>query len=493
MTFKYLHETSPGCIYLDHRLTPEVRAMLCAMASRAPKGGVRARYLQILKPLVLQQYEIHLDHVGITTEPINLQYHPVDGWSSDSPHTVDWLELQQRAEDRLTTYPLPEKIQVFFDDFVGRFGHSSILELTGSPSVYVEDVSWFTNWMLFDSPQCAGQEFSTRAVQHKDWPVAQEAEGDMDLADLHQRWMSVFEAEVNWWTEHFKDPENRSAYGIADKEPFRPALDRARWALPGTIATGSSHTTSLRERARVLDVGGLLTEHEPANQVWQNIRDCYRQALPGLADMGLKEAVYKTGTNLPYHVATLLSPSVDTDMSMCGITLTEVFPIPDSVAPRLRERTYLDPIFNQAFQVDFNILCSLAVARDWHRHRTAAPWCMEVVVGDDTLQIDPHYEPKSDLGKQLVPALLQRSFEVYSEAMSNQHITRAAMAMPLGTQVNLISSAGLRDFLYMMELRAFAHGANFEYKEQAEECLAQLRDIAEPELVGLIWPDVEGD
>lgn len=302
--------------------------------------------------------------------------------------------------------------------------------------------------------------------------MAREAAGDPELASLHTDWLAVFEAEVQWWTEFFKSPENRAAFGIADKEPFRPALDRARWALPGTIATGSSHTSSLRERARVLDVGGCLTAPDSnANQLWQDVRETYRQALPGLADMGLREAVYKTGTVLPHNVSTLLT-RVDPLPKMCTMTVSQSALVPPGVPIRQSKKTYLDPVYNQAQQVDFRIQCSIAVARDWHRHRTAYPWYMHII--SDEIQIDPHYEAKSDFAKERVAGLLRRSNDCFNRHMADQRVTQAAMALPLGTYVQIAASAGMRDFTYMTELRAFAAGANFEYKDQAEEFLRMM-------------------
>ena len=156
---KYLHETSPGIFYLDHRLTPEVRAMLAAMASRAPVGGIKARYQQLVDAVAHDLRRLWLDARTENTAP---------------EESFDVLSWYAQAEDRLCVTPLHPKVQGFFDQFVGMYGHSSIMELTGTPTVYTEGISWYTAWLLFDSPLCAGQEFSTRAVQHKDWPMARE-------------------------------------------------------------------------------------------------------------------------------------------------------------------------------------------------------------------------------------------------------------------------------------------------------------------------------
>lgn len=437
-------------------------------------------------------------------------------------------------------------------------GNSSILELVGQPTVYVEGVSWLTAWLTFDSPLCAGQEFSTRAVQHKDWPMARECEEvdvgatsilqaederilrqvagqDIDLSDykappiltpnrdlvrLHNDWFEVFEAEVAWWKaeftsacptckgkgEYVRPGESYATHGItagmpmtceqcegtgkkyptADKEPFRPALDRARWALPGTIATGCAHTSNLRERARVTRDGSNLASLSGAvatKAVWDEIAAAYRLALPGMAGMGLREAVYTPGTNIPGHLRSILSstdegPDVELSVRYTGgIVGLQGY-------ARTSEKSYMDAVENSRARVNVGFRCSLAVARDWHRHRTMFPWYLQVVRDNHgtpepgPIQIDHHYGPMSDLAKAKTPGLLARSTNVFDYHMSSQNRMQAALALPLGTRVRLRGQGGLRDAVYMLSLRHTAVGANFEYKEQAGKAL----DILDAEL-----------
>jgi hypothetical protein len=44
----------------------------------------------------------------------------------------------------------------------------------------------------------------------------------------------------------------------------------------------------------------------------------------------------------------------------------------------------------------------------------------------------------------------------------------------LGAACTLQGYGGLRDMLYMLELRSKAHGTNFEYRQQAQSALDQL-------------------
>lgn len=472
---KYLHEPTQGTLVLDHRLTPEVRAMLAAMVSRSPVGGMKQRYAEVV--------------------------------------------AAAGDEDALTTYPLPPKVQTFFDQFVGQYGHSSVLELTGSPTVAVEGVSWFTAWLLFDSPLVAGQEFSTRAVRRTDWPMAREsyvedqlatsilqAEDERilrsvggndidltgfvspaitiphpDLADLHREWLDVYEAEVAWWADHLADPANRAALGIADKEPFRPALDRARWALPGTFATGAAFASHVRERARTIRDASHVNRGAPSG-VWADIGTAYRAAVPGIAQYGLREAVVDGDRALPGHLAGILRgvpsarhPSgVDVDLRVADWKGDGVV---DPYA-RTRQRSYVDPWFNRQVRVRLSIECSLAVARDWHRHRTLYPWHLGVVLTDDGIGLDRRYEPKSPTAVARTPDLLRRSHALYARFLAGGDVERAALALPMGTRVVVSGVGGLRDVLYTLELRANAHGANFEYREQAEAALYLLETRA---------------
>lgn len=469
---KYLHEPSPGTIVLDHRLTPEVRAMLAAMVSRSPVGGMRQRYAEVVEA------------------------------AGD--------------EDTLTTYPLPPKVQAFFDQFVGQYGHSSVMELTGSPTVGVEGVSWFTAWLLFDSPLVAGQEFSTRAVRRTDWPMARECayitresrevtvggrdengrpteliagpvhtewDTDPSLVGLHREWLEVYEAEVAWWTEHLTDPANRAALGIADKEPFRPALDRARWALPGTFATGAAFASNVRERARtVRDAQHVNRDPAGPTPVWSDIETAYRAAAPGIAQYGLKEAVVEGDRDLPGHLASILRPVRGADHpSGVDVNLRVLEWKGDGVVhpySRTRERSYSDPWFNRQVRAHVRIECSLAVARDWHRHRTLYPWHLGVVCLGGKLTLDRRYEPRSEVGLARTPDLLRRSYALYRQFLAGGDTERAALALPMGTKVVVSGVGGLRDVLYTLELRASAHGANFEYKQQAEAALYLLETRA---------------
>lgn len=573
---KYLIEVEEGHFYLDHRLTPEVRGMFCAMASRAPLGGIKARYAEVVDAVAESIHDARfadLDKVP---------------WKAKDQGRRE--EFYSEAEDRLCEYPLHARVQGFFDLFVGKYGHSSVMELVGSPSTYTEGVSWYTAYRSFDNELVSGQEFSTRAVRHRNWPMARECfdrppittkrlpgfngESPADdppnkysipnpvLAELHDEWLEVFEADVEAWRIEFTSacPEcggsgqatieivdypsdnapgtstvvtcqpckgSGKKYPTADKEPFRPALDKARGYLAGTIATGFSHTANLRVMARVINDGTLLAQSggcEAAVQVWKGLAKTYAAAMPGLAGKGLKEAVYTPGSSLPAHLHVgEAEDGPEVEVTVKGIPAGASGPIPARV---LGQKAYLDPIYNQLFRVGVAFRCSLAVARDWHRHRTLMPWLMSIVwehvayvrlVRDDgstaevefratepnatvpagtrvlsadgmsatvledvpfekVIKIHHGYEPKSDLAKARLTELIRKSSKAFHEFAAAGDHYRAMLCLPLGTLVKMQGQGGLRNVVYMLELRRDAVGANFEYKAQAEQAVALLTE-----------------
>lgn len=462
--FKYLHRVSENAIVLDHRLTPELRACLSAMSSRMPRGGVAARYLEILFD-VIQDENADLFHMAT--------------------HRDAMQDVISRCEVRLTEHPLPKRVKAFFDTHVRKYGHSSPIELTGSPTVFFEGVSMATCYALFDGPLVAGQEFSTRALRRKDWPMCAEIstavkKNDNDtilekLRDLHCRWLSVHEKELEYWKEHYSKKANREAEGITDDEPFRPALDKCRWALPGTIATGVSQTGNLRGMARIINDARSLLENGAATEegmrnVWEQIKNAYEFALPGMKGLGLKEAVADEKASAPVHLELPISIR---NTSENHTRATVLYSEGGIHLKKLGQ--YLDPVANHVCRIRADIFCSYGVARDWHRHRTFYPWRMNIVVDGSSLLLHPAYAPETEQSR--VHGLLKYAYSVYTEMQAlEMPLHMILLALPFGAQVRMQGTAGLRDAVYTFELRAHAKGANFEYKSQAETMLEDLQD-----------------
>ena len=487
MDWKYLHEHSTNVRWLDHRLTPEVSAMFAAMASRAPLGGIRARYEEVVQAIASAGWETRRfpsadpewKDLGPLRKGVLLAEYEDTLCKYPLPTVVYNPRFNLKTFDRATDCDADGNNPGFFDRNVGLYGHSSIMELTGQPAVYVEGISWYAAYLSFDSPLCTGQEASTRAIRHKDWPMCIEAKGySHELSYLHKAWLEVFDMEVNWWKEYFSKEENRENYGLKDDEPFRPALDRARWALPGTIATGFCHTGHLRERTRViLDALRIAQNSRPATDLWESIAGGYAAAVPGLAGLGMREAVYReTGDRpLPGHLQMTFaenSRDVHLVVTECGgrhdLERSNAYKRTDS-------RSYVDQYFNNHARVKVDIRPSLAAARDWHRHRTFYPWHMRIV---KPITLHSKYQLRAASDAEIIK-LMSKTREYYKHFMKRGDQYSAMLCLPLGTKVVMSAQPGLRDFIYAMELRANAHGANFEYEAQAKLALKLLKQRLE--------------
>ena len=529
---------------LGHKLTPEVRAMLAAMSSRMPAGGIEARYREVVEAVAEGLWAEARVRASKGDAYESKRLLPTWEKAIESPMYLSSVHSTRgQAEERLCDYPLHPKVQGFFDTNIAQYGHSSPLELTGNPAAYTEGISWFTAWLLFDSPLCTGQEFSTRAVRRRNWPLCREAYVPLskaghlvadgleaqghevnrewaphpELLQLHIDWLDAFEADVAAWQVELRsrclycregqiDPHSLTeaakalpgslfegdcpkCNGTAQKYPwikdpqaFRPALDRARSFIPGTIATGCCHTGHLRERARVLRDGKSFAKLSggAVEKVWDEIAETYRVAVPGLADLGLREAIFEESTPIPGHWQQ--DPTEDGRDVFLNVNFN------DHAAELIKSRayscqgprSYVDPYLNRLARVNVRIRCSLAVARDWHRHRTFYPWQLRVVLdANGLITMDHHYRPMSDLAKEKLPELIARSSAMYHAFMAKGDRYRAMLCLPFGTRVELRGSAGLRDALYTFKLRKHARGANFEYQDQATQALALLKSRLE--------------
>ena len=378
---KYLHIVSHHVSYLDHRIVPELGACFAAMMSRVPKGGIMARYKEVVIKTAREVFEK-------AKEEERSEGHNVAGERYKLQHV--WEKVAQSfwmgvAEERLTQYPLPLCVHNpkfdtksydrdtgvdkngekpgFINLNVALYGHGSIKELTGNPVVFVEHISWWMAYLTFDNPLVSGQEMSTRAVWRRDWPIAKDAYIDGKVpplvTEMHKLGLEIAWHETEAWKVELKLPcleckgtgivqssgppvettghtvlNPRDAKGVKladiralnehghdtgvdvevladacsvcantskkypwmnDPQAFRPAFDRARWALPGTFETGVAHTASVRVMGRVLKVMRDLATasgHPSALAILDDVEKAYSLAIPGMAGMWLREAVH---------------------------------------------------------------------------------------------------------------------------------------------------------------------------------------------------------
>jgi len=597
-TPRYLHRVGDHVSWLDHRIVPDLGSTLGAMMSRSPKGGIIARYKQIVVTVAKEHYESQLRPFKQWT----LDQRREKGiltWKETVANATDFhsrLAIDRaldRAENSLKTYPLPKCIHNptfnpktydrktkldengekpgFQDLNVALYGHGSIKELIGRPLIFIEHISWWFAFLTFDNPLVRGQEMSTRAIWRKNWKMAGDSFG-MDtaggiharIAQMHHLGLRIAAAEVAAWKAErlapceicngsgWRDQNTFLSRGSANPDPdeqcepcegtgrkhpsfdpqssFRFAFDHARWALPGTIETGVAHAADVRTMARVVQVMedlAIASGHGPALQILEEVKEAYRQAIPGLGSMWKREAIHDDSygpgnmrtaafdwsVNTPSNAERQAEETRVRNEARARLPGNIHFPpwTPDSkstihphttyvrdshndvevtvhhlgtpqdleranVFERTSRRQYADPYFNHHAVVDETIYSCIAIARDWHRHRPMMPWQIRIVREEGSFKIDPHYEVMSDFGRDNVDRYMEMCVELHDHFMAEGNQWMAMLCLALGTRVQLKGSAGLQHVLYKNELRGYVAGANWIYKEQARKMLQKITE-----------------
>ncbi len=521
--------------------------MLVAMMSRQPKGGIRARYEELVLKMAEAEWEKERSRPGVVWMDMDFR--------SALHHRHEWQIAEvyiNQAQHDLAKYhsnydvtgdfrsALHPAVQGFFDEHVGKYGHGSIKEMTGLPTVFIEGISWWAAYLTFDDPQVRGQEMSTRAVWRHDWPMACDVDeatlryNKDDGETLHEMGLWMTRAEIDAWKKELRatcpachgSPGGRQAtFGgvtwaacpeckgsgrkypwMKDPEGFRPAFDRARWLLPGSIAVGVAHCADVRVMGRVLQRMELVarqSNHQPALDLVEEIKNCYRMAVPGMAELWLREAVSTDEDKalqgrVPERIAMYKWAIVGENLYENTIVdvnfmhadeerlwfLTEFSDDVKPSGPRRKQGEYLPEDWADRFGITVETFfsCSLACARDWHRHRMMMPWKIQPHCPEDESTGYPRLRPHPDYKPVQPEGYLAEQAERYYEFASNLYFTHikngnlwaAATCMPLGTDVVMSGRGSLKSALYMMELRAFARGGNFEYRKAAKQMLGKL-------------------
>ena len=135
------------------------------------------------------------------------------------------------------------------------------------------------------------------------------------------------------------------------------------------------------------------------------------------------------------------------------------------------------------------IKCPIYETRDWKRHRTAMPWLNKLIIYKDSPVLTPYLlneflEKKmiSIEQKNIVESLLK---DFYTNKVKNiQNIPIESLyALPLGTLMEIEGHITFNHLVYMLELRANAHGVNKEYQNRALKGLNLLNDYLDPSII----------
>lgn len=388
----------------------------------------------------------------------------------------------------------PERVRKFISANVGSYNHSSIAEMA-APFVYAQGFGWPSAWLLMDFPLFKGQEISTRAVSMDKFPKAEEPclFCPPELYELHDKWFAVFKSLS------------------ADKSGTYK-FDKIRWAIPGSYRTGVVFTSTVRETVRHLGQVAYVNQ-ELADLVLTGYnamspcmtKEVMRKPTPGkgvLTYVMVHKSSWLTQLTLRQSITIRMVPHSEQHMTMMSDVVNEYNGIHTSMstleADNVRQKpfTYPSETFKHLGQFSVTIFCSIAVARDWHRHRPVMPWSMSILMSveapGDTPQLVPcgwfpdMVEFVANEGKDLwsstseafisvVTDKRKHPFQVMKQEEGSRELNWNALhAAPLGSMVRLQCVADFNSLLYMLELRANAAGGNFEYREQAIEGLRQL-------------------
>lgn len=370
----------------------------------------------------------------------------------------------------------PEEVQAFLDENLAGYGHASIGEMA-ELWVHLKHLGWPMAWLLEDYPLFRGQEVSTRAV-------------DMTRADrmcvgapaileyVHKDWVRVFQ-ELKAASEH------TTGY----------KFDNIRWALPGTIPAGVTLTgdarTTLRHLEQIEGMGGdyaMIAQRAIAGieayapHAAKALRKGPRTPMYAWSADPLPRKADLIDSINPKKMGEVFKVRRHETVDLFKVTHNDVQGRGAARLPRRDKIEHLDRSWESVGVFSVMFTCSVAAARDWHRHRAVMPWEMSPVIYDDGTLCKAAYEHYPEMYDPKYDSLWEQTSAAYAVLMKSARPWDALYALPFGARVVMQCRATLPSLLYMLELRAGAGGANFEYKAQAIQGLRALADAAGPEI-----------
>ena len=356
----------------------------------------------------------------------------------------------------------PEMVEKFLDKNLKGYMHASIAEMA-EVFVHSRNMGWADAWLVEDSPLFVGQEVSTRAVDVLEEDRAPSSYSPLCLAQTHYKWVELFES--------LRDQAGSKGY----------KFDDIRWALPGTTRVGVTMCNRVRDGVRQLEM--IASLGGPYTELSRRLLEGFKAYAPRAT------AAVMRGPRKPpstWVLPVLLKPVGWKPRRDKCVRVKSCAPVtarvPSIQCARDRAGTYLDPAwaFFGAFEIE--IECSVAAARDWHRHRAMMPWEIAVPMDSETRELakSPFYD-MSPVSDELWTETSEQFLHI---AADKKAVSWAALnALPFGAVVTLRAQGTLPALLYMLELRYSSTGANAEYKEQARQGLFKLASVLGPSIV----------
>jgi hypothetical protein len=304
-------------------------------------------------------------------------------------------------------------IETFLTMNLAGYGHASIGEMS-FPAVHHRGIGWIGAWLVEDDPLFVGQEVSTRAVDVRKAPSgAMRCYDSPELLDSHNRFFwDLFDelSKKNELTKGYK-------------------FDHIRWAMPGTTRLGVTFMMHTRAAIRHLErLESIPFMEECVNNMLIGIKECSPFVFNSLRKKARSphyrwtnfETITLKKSDLNEDRSIEITPPSDLEMQMQ--TLEHL--------PARGEKDYLDPEFKNLGLFKIKIYCSIAAARDWHRHRPMMPWKISTVVDKNGY---PYVSPFYDLGnyETVVNQAIKKDFNSTKNIDSMQKM----YALPFGSIV----------------------------------------------------------
>jgi thymidylate synthase ThyX len=321
------------------------------------------------------------------------------------------------------------------------YGHASIAEMS-FPTIFIKNIGWVSSWILEDDPLFIGQEVSTRAVYK-------------NILFPCIEFNNAFYQDFMFFKNIFDELKNNNI----NKKGYK--FDNIRWALPGGFSSGVVLNMNSRILNRVIcRIKSLKWFNK---NIYKNIslgfNECCKYVSKSLKKKSKKYSKLWDKLDIINNIdpITLNTKPIEFDFSLFNLNKCLNF----LTKKIFQKKEYLDKFFNYFGVIKIKIYCSLAAARDWHRHRSLMPWKLNLITKtNNQFFISPMYN--IDFFNNKLSIFFKQN-KILKKTIDYYDLYR----LPMGTACLLEGIGYLPDIIYSLKLRSESDGANFEYKKQA--------------------------
>lgn len=358
-------------------------------------------------------------------------------------------------------------IEKFLLENLAKYNHASIGEMC-LLTIYHFGFGWVSSFLLTNDCLFIGQEVSSRAVNilKKIQKPCYDSKSVVYSNESFRFFRNIF----------IKLQQNINTINGAYK------FDYVRWALPGNISTGVIFNMNGRVLSRHLN---SLKNFKFMKKIIQQYELGFKTIAPNIFI-----SLDRKRKNINTQKKVLIKRITHIDkQKLCFIKwINKPQNIENIIAMLIKKYEknvkleYLPLEFKKLGLFEINIHCSIAAARDWHRHRPVMPWTLTLLLNQNSLPIiHPLYEI---YGYTQYENEINCFFEEKKIFHNLKSISWEQMyVLPFGTSVDMNCCTTLDFLFYMLKLRSNSSNANFEYKTQANMGLKILKQLLPMSLI----------